>query len=209
MTTLVKRMVFQIVVLLMVAVVCALGANAIHRDGIVLTRNYFKLGAGDGEDPVVAVNAVSVGPKDTQVLTAAPNDAAVEPEEECLRKDEHDLTLACFDFVFGAWEAMQAGDTSVVFVDARTEEAYVEGHIAGAVLVDHYRQDRYLPPVKDRLDAAGMIFVYCSGSCEDSRYLATALIYDHHIAPEAIFLYEGGITEWEERQQPVTEGLEP
>ncbi|MFC1765307.1 rhodanese-like domain-containing protein [Planctomycetota bacterium] len=226
----IKRIGIEILVMGALSIVFGLIANAVHPDGIVLARNYFKLGPAEpvadpippapNEVPLPEPNVPEVLPPtpdppppppevNTPAPPAEPPAATTEDANECITQDESGLSLACFDFVVGAWAALNAGDPSVVFVDARKADAYEEEHIAGAVLIDHYRLERYLPDQIERLLAAQVIVVYCSGSCEDSRFLATALIYDRGVPMEKVFLYEGGVTDWIERKQPINKGAQP
>lgn len=233
--TLIKRTSAEILILCGLACLLGLAANALHPDRVILTRNYFKVGLKKRADtpaatlpPVVSVNepiaesnvpvaipslsesnAVAVEVNTPLPPVQPPSSTPVGQVDESISQDESGLNLVDFDFVFGAWTAMNAGAPSVVFVDARKAEAYANAHITGSVLLDHYRLERYLPDLRKRLLAAQVIVVYCAGDCEDSRYLATALIYDHNFPAHTIFLYEGGIAEWVEKKQSVTQGAQP
>lgn len=232
----IKRIVLECMLLCLLTGVLGVTANTLHPEGVVLTRNYFKIG-GDkpippkqAEPPVIVAPNTSpqenptvvdanetqmdpnVEPVSTQPTTPTPPIIPSDPEpeiDECVRQDEHGLTLACFDFVSGAWSAVDAGDSSVLFVDARTQENYNERHIKGALLLDHYRQDHFLPDLLPRLQAAQVIVIYCDGACEASRYLATSLIYEYQLRSDAVYIYEGGISEWIKKGQAVTKGEQP
>jgi rhodanese-related sulfurtransferase len=210
-----KTVCAEILGLCVVSGVCGVAANAVNPDGIALAKNYFKLGGGAGQKPPeptapvpIEEPAVEAGRAST---AAQPNGQVCEDpaERECIRVDESGLNLACFDFVYGSWAAMQQGDESIVFLDARDEDGYADDHIPGAVLVDHYRQAKYLPAVMPRLMNAQSIFIYCSGGdCEDSRFLATSLVYDHGLSSDTVFVYEGGVEEWIAKGKPTRKGGE-
>jgi rhodanese-related sulfurtransferase len=227
--TFIKRFVIEGVVICILAGAVGLGANALHPNGVIITRNYFKIGGSKplpvqttASPAVVAstpprVVAPPVAVPVESMIPAAPNEpspSSVTPkpesvQEDCIKQDENGLILACFDFIFGAWSAMGAGDSTVVFVDARTKENYTAGHIPGAVLIDHYHQDHYLPDLLPRMQAAQVIVVYCDDACEASRYLTTSLIYEHQLSPQTLYIYEGGIAEWIVREQLLTQGDQP
>lgn len=96
-----------------------------------------------------------------------------------------------------------------VCLDARDATHYANGHIPGAYLLDHYRQDDYLEAVLPALREAAFIIVYCAGGdCEDSIFLATDLVYRHGIEKEVLYIYEGGTEEWEAKGHPMKEGME-
>jgi rhodanese-related sulfurtransferase len=94
----------------------------------------------------------------------------------------------------------------VLFVDARDDRHYQEGHIPGAYQFDHYRPDNYLPTVLPACQNAEQIVVYCTGgNCEDSEFAALTL-RDAGVPPERLFIYAGGMTEWATNGLPVETG---
>lgn len=97
----------------------------------------------------------------------------------------------------------------VVLLDARSEAHYEEGHIAGAFLLDHYRQDQYIEELKPVLNDSAIIVIYCTGGdCEDSIFLSNSLVYNHGIEKEKIYIFEGGVELWEEVGHPLKESAE-
>ena len=61
------------------------------------------------------------------------------------------------------------GPGGFAFLDARKEESYQDNHIPGALVCDHYQQDRFIPGILPRLAEAMVIVIYCTGgNCEDS-----------------------------------------
>ncbi|MHC4695749.1 MAG: rhodanese-like domain-containing protein [Planctomycetota bacterium] len=90
-----------------------------------------------------------------------------------------------------------------VFVDARSSELYVEGHMPGAVWCDPYETEAHIDDVLGVAAAADKVIVYCSGGeCEDSFFMCRELL-EAGIARKAIYVYPGGWNEWIERGQPV------
>ena len=64
----------------------------------------------------------------------------------------------------------------VIFIDARSEKQYLEGHIQGAVSLPWQRVDDYFIEVADRLDTGKPIITYCDGeTCDLSHELAIFL----------------------------------
>ena len=95
----------------------------------------------------------------------------------------------------------------VVFVDARDEQHYQEGHIPGAYEFDPYRPEKYFAAVLPVCKAAEQIVVYCNGGdCDDSE-TAAILLRDVGIANQKLFVYGGGITEWTTNGLPVEMGV--
>ncbi|QTA79665.1 Rhodanese-like domain-containing protein [Desulfonema limicola] len=63
-----------------------------------------------------------------------------------------------------------------VFVDARPESQYIEGHIHGALTIPWQDIDNYFNQAVQQLENAGTIITYCDGeTCELSHDLALFL----------------------------------
>jgi rhodanese-related sulfurtransferase len=93
-----------------------------------------------------------------------------------------------------------------VFIDARDESHYREGHIPGACEFDPYRPDKYFAAILPICRAAEQIVVYCNGGdCDDSE-TAAILLRNVGIANQKLFIYGGGITEWTDNNLPVETG---
>ena len=142
----------------------------------------------------LAVNAVSpkgiafIGDWDTSkgVVSARPKDDPV----------SHDLEIGD---IFAAKKIYDTGET--VFVDARTEENYLEGHIAGAVLLPAYQFEEYIENVRKTIPPFTMIVTYCSGrECEDSHVLAQCFL-DAGYTDVRVFV--DGYHAWEEKGFPT------
>ncbi|MDA0666554.1 MAG: rhodanese-like domain-containing protein [Planctomycetota bacterium] len=94
-----------------------------------------------------------------------------------------------------------------VLIDARSTAHYTEGHIPGAYQIDRYKLDEYVPPVLPAMQAAGYVIIYCAGGdCEDSIFLATDLVYHFGLEKEVLYIYEGGMEEWEDLGHPIATG---
>ena len=88
-------------------------------------------------------------------------------------------------------------DRGILFIDARDEEEFAEGHIKGAILAPSTPELVQLFP-----DRSSAIVTYCSGGdCDVSQELAEELMYDWEY--ERIFVYLGGWPEWKRAGYPV------
>ena len=95
----------------------------------------------------------------------------------------------------------------VVVLDARSSADYEIAHISGAYLADHYHQQKYIEPIQDLLMSAPIIVVYCKGGdCEDSIFLARDLAYKYDLSIESLYIYEGGMNDWQHYRHPITTG---
>lgn len=95
-----------------------------------------------------------------------------------------------------------------IFLDARNETDYQEGHVPGAFLFDHFRAENYLASVLPVCLTAEKIIVYCSGgNCEVSEFAAIFLRDNARVPKEKLFVYPGGITEWTNHGLPAEIGV--
>ena len=95
-----------------------------------------------------------------------------------------------------------------VFIDARADTAFEEGHIPGAVQCDHYQLEDYMEAVLDVVYDAEKIIVYCNGGeCEDSIFVCADLI-DFDVSYDSIYLFAGGWKEWSGNGMPIAKGRE-
>ena len=93
-----------------------------------------------------------------------------------------------------------------MFIDARNDEHYQEGHIPGAYQFDHYRAAQYFATVLPVCQAADQVVVYCTGGhCEDSEF-AALFLRDAGIPAAKLLVYGGGITEWTANGLPIEVG---
>lgn len=94
-----------------------------------------------------------------------------------------------------------------IFIDARDDKHYQEGHIPGAFQLNYYRPDAHLPLVIPMAQVAEKVVLYCNGgNCEDSE-LAALLLRDAGIPGQKLFVFAGGFTEWAGAGLPVERGV--
>lgn len=120
---------------------------------------------------------------------------------------EHDFGVMDLEMMLEFLPEFPVDGSGIVLIDARSEEHFLEGHIPGAKLLHHYRKEDYIDAVLPAMQDAGYVVIYCKGGdCEDSIHLATDLVYHHGIEKEVLYIYEGGIEEWENAGHPIAEG---
>lgn len=189
-----------VIAIALIASVVGLSANSIRdRGSINLNRNYFK------KLPVVTNTTEQVQPTidsetgDVTAVTPTPDDGI-----QRLSFEE-----AQDNFIVGEEEFESTGESIYIFVDARVRDQYEEGHIPGAAWLYHYESENLIDELRSELEMAFFVIVYCNGGdCEDSIHLATDLTSLYGLPAENIFVYEGGLNEWKEREMPVTVGPE-
>jgi rhodanese-related sulfurtransferase len=188
---------FEALIVALTGGILALTANAISPRGLSLVRNYFP-GSIGGSIAVPVPAASASGTNSTNGLSAAQS-AAAQIEAEGLHVVETGRAA-------GLFQSPGFHQGLVVFVDARDEEHFRQGHIPGAYEFDTYHPEKYLGDVLPVCQAAEQIVVYChGGDCEDSRFAAKTL-HDAGIPNEKLFVFVGGITEWQANKLPMERG---
>lgn len=101
----------------------------------------------------------------------------------------------------------------VLFVDARSPDAFNDGHISGAYNFDYFNFDQYFAGFSKKFERTVSFVVYCEGisgqqnedTCETSRLLAQQL-FDRGY--KNVMAFEQGFAFWEKAKYPVDRGAE-
>ncbi|MEW6078180.1 MAG: rhodanese-like domain-containing protein [Thermodesulfobacteriota bacterium] len=102
----------------------------------------------------------------------------------------------------GARQLFKAG--RVLFVDARSIDQYIEGHIQGALPLPWLEVDRYLSRVNRQLETAEAIITYCDGTgCDLSHELAGFL---RSMGLKNVRVLINGWTLWQQAGLPTKTG---
>jgi rhodanese-related sulfurtransferase len=181
---------YEALVVALVGFCAALTANHFSPRGIKLTRDYFPASSTTTEAGAPLQGAT--GPAAEGNLEArlrARNLAGVDLAEvqELFQDPRHQLE-------------------QVIFVDARNRRYYEEGHIPGALHLDHFYPDQSLAEVLPVALAAEVVVVYCNGGdCEDSEFVAVFL-REAGVPGDRLRVHVGGMSEWREHGLPVELG---
>jgi rhodanese-related sulfurtransferase len=98
----------------------------------------------------------------------------------------------------------EAWGKNLLWVDARADADFAQGHIPGAISLNEDRWDDLLPAVVDEWDASRDIVVYCSSlSCQTSRDVARRLREEVNLPN--VFVLQGGWEAW--RQAHLNQAL--
>lgn len=175
----------------------AFAANQVSPRGLDLARNYFPSGVARGVRPATAGGSLPA--KGANYEQEAARLVAAQMKKEGLQVVDERQALEAF---YGS-RRQQSG---IVFVDARDEEHYRQGHIPGAYEFDPYHPEKYFAAVLPVCQEAKQIVVYChGGDCDDSES-AALLLRDSGIPNQRLFVYTGGFTEWTASHLPVETG---
>ncbi len=93
---------------------------------------------------------------------------------------------------------------ATLFVDARPQSQYAEGHIQGALSLPWQEADRYFTELAERLEGASTIITYCDGEhCDLSHELALFL---KEMGFENVRVLVNGWTVWKQAGLPTKVG---
>lgn len=197
-------------------------ANQLSPRGIVLARDYFPPVPAVPPAPAASAGSVPSAPPGGAAM-AAPDTAPVGTPESQDTGPASSSPEKVPDAVATAvrargWGVVERADAealfhdpryaqeSVVFVDARDDRHYLEGHIPGARPLDRFYPERYLPDLLGPCLAAERVVVYCSGGdCDDSLF-AAALLAEAGVPADRLAVYVGGMREWQAGGLPVEVG---
>jgi len=97
-------------------------------------------------------------------------------------------------------------DSSVVFVDSRTAEEYIAGHIEGAVNLSPLDYENNFGRGEARLRGSSTIVVYCDGgACESSLQVARRLMDGGF---RSVLVFMDGYPAWQAAGYPTRQGQE-
>lgn len=193
----IRTIVVEAAIVAIVGAGLALAANELSPRGLTLSRDYFPKGT----------NAIPAAAKPVQVADspAATNESSEADQLSGRLRDKglQEVKRSQVDVFF---HDPRAQDGRIVFVDARDEDHYQEGHIPGAYELDPYHPEKKLETVLPLCEAAEEVVVYCTGGdCEDSD-TAALLLRDAGVPGRKLFVYGGGFEDWEANHLPVETG---
>ena len=197
-----KRVIIDVLILGVLSLGLGFGANAVRgAKKLDPTKNYFEKSATKPNKSDAATAAKPVTPP-----PAAPTQAAPVVAEKPTQKLVHEYQEIQFDELVKVFKDPGTKQGLNIFVDARKEDLYAEGHIPGAMHCDAFQVNEHLDDVLDRANGVERVIVYCSGGdCEDSILMCRELI-NAGVPTEAVYLYPGGFKEWTANDMPVDTG---
>ncbi|MFO7971768.1 MAG: rhodanese-like domain-containing protein [Desulfobacterales bacterium] len=91
-----------------------------------------------------------------------------------------------------------------LFVDARPENLYFQGHIRGALSLPLEEVNRYFAEVADKLDVSKPIITYCDGETCDLSHELTLFLKE--MGFEDVHVLVNGWTVWQQAGLPTEAG---
>jgi len=114
------------------------------------------------------------------------------------------------DITYVSLEVLQnviQSKSKILLIDGRSESAYHEGHIPGAVNVPYIQRDYFFKKFLADVARETPIIVYCSGeNCNTSVKLARSLSGEFGFIHVQVF--EGGWEKWVKEKNPIQTSLD-
>ncbi len=193
-----KKTITEALILGGIGLIVALGVNATRDSGSVkLTKNYF------------AKRPVAPGAQTTPFgtdLRQPELDPPAAPTSETGSALEHSYQAVTFEQAAAIFNDPNTEMGVNVFIDARNDDAYKEGHIPDALQAYHYEIERYIDNVMLYAEGAEKVVIYCNGgNCEDSIFVSNDLL-EAGISYDSLYLFEEGWKAWTANNMPVETG---
>lgn len=195
----VKRTVFEMVIIGGLSVGIAIAANAIRVSGsIKVGKVYFP--------PRTSTTTQAQSGHDSSPLNQGAPGSVQQPDEEA--HIEHEFQEITTSEVAQLLEDPNTALGLNLLFDARNDEAFNVGHIPGAIQVFPYEMERFIDEVLlEQIAVADKVVVYCNGgACEDSIYLCRHLVAEFGVIPEQLYLYAAGWEDWTKQGHPAEAG---
>ncbi|MFN0060428.1 MAG: rhodanese-like domain-containing protein [Planctomycetota bacterium] len=202
----------EVAAMLLVSVALAFAGNSLIKNPVDLSRNYYR-GSVSTAAAIDATEHVSK-PADPTPAPEQPVSVEAPMPSSATPPTDHAPATKLGDYELIDLEEVKAfADEDVEFaiiVDARKHDTYEKGHIPGAYSLDFYRLNKeMIDAMRDKLDAAAIIVLYCNGgNCEDSLNLAASLEYDYQVERAKLRVFEAGYEAWEKAKYSIVTGGE-
>ena len=195
-----KRVLLEAVLVAALGTAVALVANGLSPRGLKLRRDYFPGSNRPGASALPATDSA----KGVEGASPAQPSAA---EMALTRLREKGLQVVDCKQAQELFNDPRFAQGAVIFIDARNDEHYRQGHIPGAWQFDRYHPENYLAAVLPVCQLAQQVVVYCAGGdCEDSEFAALFLRDSAQVPGGKLLVFTGGWTEWTARGLPVEKG---
>jgi rhodanese-related sulfurtransferase len=193
-----KPVLREAVIIAVAGAVLAFAANALSPKGVDLRRTYLT----DKPEP-----SKSSASNTSSVLPSIP--ALSEEELTVAHLKEKGLQTMDTRQVQALTKDARFREGSVILIDVRSETHYQEGHIPGASNFDFYYHMDQIAQVAPACQSAQQVVVYCNGGkCDTSESAALFLRDTIKIPGEKLYVYTGGIADWEAKGLAIETGAQ-
>ena len=171
-------------------------ANQLSPRGLVLTRDYF---GSTTSVPPTGADAAAPSPTGPSQTASDARGPAPGLNRDGFRTVKLDEALR--------WQAdPRRAQGLILFLDARGDRSFRDGHIPGATQFDPFYPEKRLAEVLAACSLADQVVIYCNGGdCTDSN-LAARLLRESGVPVERLAVYTGGISDWKARGAPLEVG---
>jgi rhodanese-related sulfurtransferase len=200
-----RKILLEAVSVALLGIALGFVANYLSPRGLGLAHDYFP-GRPLDPDAVVSGKVPNGQPAVQPNSKQEPKQGTESPA--VLRLKQNGLQMVDAAQIWELYNDPRYQQQIIVFIDARDDRHFAEGHIPGAHQFDHYHPEKFLGTIFPLCQAAEKVVVYCNGGdCEDSEY-AAIMLKDAGIGKEKLFVFVGGITEWRAKKHPIETGIQ-
>jgi len=186
--------VFYIVI---VSSILGLLINFLRPEGIPLSREEKRLVWADSVKLIKEVNSDSINVKSEKSHS---NDSASSLKEDIVGNKEISKEPFKKPIAINLKQAYELYKKSIVFLDARENEDYKEGHIKNALNLPYYNFDSY-KQILNNIPKSSTIVTYCAGTdCDLSILLGKQLFESGY---KYVYVFFGGWNDWLNANYPI------
>ncbi len=186
--------VFYIVI---VSSVIGLVINFLRPDGISLMREEKQLVWADSLNQIKIVDSDSIN---INTVKSPSNDSIINLKKKTAGNDETSAESFKEPIAINLKQAYELYKKDIVFLDARENEDYKEGHIKNALNLPYYDFDSY-KQILNSIPQNSTIVTYCAGTdCDLSILLGKQLFESGY---KKIYIFFGGWNDWLNANYPI------
>jgi rhodanese-related sulfurtransferase len=183
--------------IIIVSSIIGLLINFLRPDGISLSRKEKQLVWADSINRIKIVGSDSINVNTGKSLS---KDSTINLKENTEGNDKTSVESFKEPIAINLKQAYELYKKDIVFLDARENDEYKEGHIKNALSLPYYDFDSY-KQVLNNIPKSSTIVTYCAGTdCDLSILLGKQLFESGY---KKIYIFFGGWNDWFNANYPI------
>ena len=187
----------NVIYILIVSSIIGLLINFLRPNGISLSREEKQLVWADSLNHIKTVDSDSIN---VNTGKSPSKDSIINLKKNTERNDKTSVESFKEPITINLKQAYELYNKNIVFLDARENEEYKEGHIKNALNLPYYDFDSY-KKVLNNIPKSSTIVTYCAGTdCDLSILLGKQLFESGY---KKIYIFFGGWNDWLDADYPI------
>jgi rhodanese-related sulfurtransferase len=187
----------NVIYILIVSSIIGLLINFLRPDGISLSRKEKQLVWADSINRIKIVGSDS---KNVNTGKSPSKDSIINLKKNTEGNDQTSVESLKEPIAINLKQAYELYKKDIVFLDARENDEYKEGHIKNALSLPYYDFDSY-KQVLNNIPKSSTIVTYCAGTdCDLSILLGKQLFESGY---KKIYIFFGGWNDWFNANYPI------